>query len=106
MPAYESSLDRFRALDAQVVGVSTDSRFANAAWAEKLGGVTFPLLSDFYPHGEVAQKYGVLRAEGMAERALFIIDKTGVVRYIDVHELREQPDEAVLFEELEKINRG
>jgi len=88
------------------VGVSTDSRFANAAWAEKLGGVTFPLLSDFYPHGEVAQKYGTLRAEGMSERALFIIDKSGVVRYIDVHELREQPDEAVLFEELEKINRG
>jgi alkyl hydroperoxide reductase subunit AhpC len=86
------------------VGVSTDSKFSNAAWAEKIGGVTFPLLSDFYPHGDVAKKFGVLRAEGMPERALFIIDKDGVVRYIDVHELREQPDEAVLFEELEKIN--
>ena len=41
----------------------------------------------------------------MAERALFVIDKDGIVRYIDVHELREVPDEAVVFEELERINR-
>jgi alkyl hydroperoxide reductase subunit AhpC len=86
------------------VGVSTDSRFANAAWAQQLGGISYPLLSDFYPHGEVAQRFGVLRPEGMAERALFVIDKDGIIRYIDVHELREVPDEAVLFEELEKIN--
>ncbi len=87
------------------MGISTDSRFANAAWAEKLGGITYPLLSDFYPHGEVAQRYGILRAEGMAERAIVIIDRSGVVRYIDVHEIGEQPDEAVLFEELEKMGR-
>jgi alkyl hydroperoxide reductase subunit AhpC len=86
------------------VGVSTDSRFSNAAWADQIGGVSYPLLSDFYPHGDVAQRYGVLRKEGMPERALFIIDKDGVVRYIDVHELREQPDENALFEALEEIN--
>jgi alkyl hydroperoxide reductase subunit AhpC len=85
------------------VGVSIDSRFANAAWAEKLGGISYPLLSDFYPHGAVAQRYGVLRPEGMSERAIFVIDKQGTVRYIDVHELREQPDEAVIFEELAKL---
>jgi alkyl hydroperoxide reductase subunit AhpC len=85
------------------VGISTDSRFANAAWARELGGISYPLLSDFYPHGAVAQKYGVLRPEGMCERALFIIDRGGIIRYIDVHELREQPDEAVLFEKLEEL---
>jgi alkyl hydroperoxide reductase subunit AhpC len=105
MPTYEATLDRFRAADAQVVGISTDSRFANAAWAEQLGGISYPLLSDFWPHGAVAQTYGVFHANGMAERALFIIDKNGIVRYIDVHELREVPDEAVLFEELAKINK-
>ena len=88
------------------MGVSTDSKPANAAWAKEIGGVSFPLLSDFFPHGEVAKKYGVLRAEGMPERALFIIDKHGVVRYVDVHDIKEQPDENALFEELEKINRG
>ncbi len=103
MPSYEREQERFRAHDAQVVGVSTDSRFANAAWAQQMGGISYPLLSDFYPHGAVAQAYGVLRPEGMAERAIFLVDKDGIVRYIDVHELREHPDEAVLFEELGKL---
>jgi len=85
------------------VGISIDSTHANRAWADHIGGLRFPLLSDFWPHGEVAKKYGVLRPEGMAERALFVIDKDGVIRYIDVHEIREQPDEEVLFEELAKL---
>ncbi len=100
MPLYEAERERFRTHDAQVVGVSTDSRYVNAAWAQKLGGITYPLLSDFYPHGAVAEKYGVLTPKGMAARALFIIDKGGIVRYIDVHELLEVPDEEVIFEEL------
>jgi peroxiredoxin len=103
MPLYERDAERLRTHDAQVVGVSTDSRFTNAAWAAQLG-ITYPLLSDFYPHGEVAGRYGVLRPEGMAERALFVIDRDGIVRYIDVHELREVPDEAVLFEKLRELS--
>jgi peroxiredoxin len=86
------------------VGVSVDSRFSNAAWAEKLGGLNYPLLSDFYPHGAVAERYGILRPQGVSERAIFIIGKDGTVRYIDVHEGSEQPDEAVIFEELAKLN--
>jgi len=46
------------------VGVSVDSPYANAAWAQQLGGISYPLLSDFYPHGAVAQAYGVLRPSG------------------------------------------
>ena len=90
-------------MDAQVVGISIDSKPANTAWAASLGGITYPLLSDFYPHGAVAEKFGVLRAEGMSERAIFIIDKQGVVRFIDVHNIGEQPDEAEIFEELAKL---
>ncbi len=100
---YEREHERFGSYDAQVVGVSTDSRFANAAWAAQLGGITFPLLSDFYPHGAVAERYGVLNPRGMPERAIFIVDKDGVVRYIDVHLLKEAPDETVLFGELAKL---
>jgi peroxiredoxin len=100
---YEREHARFGTLNAQVVGVSTDSRFANAAWAAQIG-VTFPLLSDFYPHGAVTERYGVLNPRGMPERAIFVVDKDGIVRYIDVHLLKEAPDEAVLFEELEKLN--
>jgi alkyl hydroperoxide reductase subunit AhpC len=103
MPVYEREQDRFRALDAQVVGVSTDSPYANAAWAEKLGGIGYPLLSDYYPHGAVAERYGVLTPRGNAERALFVIDKDGIVRYIDVHEIRDVPDVTVLLGELERL---
>jgi peroxiredoxin len=99
---YEREKERFGSYDAQVVGVSTDSRFANAAWATKLG-IMFPLLSDFYPHGAVAELYGVLNPRGMPERAIFIVDKDGIVRYIDVHELKEAPDVTLLFEELAKL---
>jgi alkyl hydroperoxide reductase subunit AhpC len=84
------------------VGISCDSTFAHRAWAEQIG-VSFPLLTDYWPHGEIAQRYGILRSIGCAERALFIIDKQGVIRYIDVHQISEQPDEEVLFEELAKL---
>jgi glutaredoxin len=55
------------------------------------------LLSDFYPHGEVAGRYGVLRTEGTSERALFVIDRQGVIRYVDVHDIGLQPDNDALF---------
>ncbi len=60
-------------------------------------------MSDFYPHGAVAQKYGVLRTEGYAERAIFVIDDDGIIRYIDIHNIDEQPDNRVLFAEIKKL---
>jgi peroxiredoxin len=103
LPSYQANLARFEGYDAQVVGISIDSRHANKAWAASLGGFSFPLLSDFYPHGAVSEAYGVLRKDGMSERAIFIIDKSGVVRYIDVHDFSEQPDEEQIFEELARL---
>ena len=74
------------------------------AWAESLGGINYPLLSDFWPHGEVAKKYGAfIKEEGKSERAIFIIDKEGIIRYIDIHDIDEQPDNEVLLAELKKI---
>lgn len=73
------------------------------AWAESLGGITYPLLSDFWPHGEAAKKYGVLRSEGYSERAIFIIDKEGIIQYIDIHDIDDQPSNEVLFNELRRI---
>jgi glutaredoxin len=91
-------------LDAQVLGVSVDSVPCLQAWAKSLGGIDFPLLSDFWPHGAVAGQYGVLRSEGKTERALFIIDKEGIIRYIDIHDIDDQPDNEVLFAELRRID--
>jgi glutaredoxin len=74
------------------------------AWAESLGGISYPLLSDFWPHGAVAKRYGVLRSDGKSERAIFIIDKEGVIRYIDIHDIDHQPDNEILFAELARID--
>ncbi len=71
-----------------------------------MGGITYPLLSDFYPHGHVAQCYGVLRHEGYSERALFVIDKRGIIRYVDVHDIDKQPDNEELFKVLGKLEPG
>ena len=84
--------------------MSVDSVPCLIAWADSLGGIHYPLLSDFYPHGAVASQYGVLRAEGHSERALFIVDKEGIVRYVDVHDIDDQPDNDVLLAELRRID--
>ncbi|MBN2677181.1 MAG: redoxin domain-containing protein [Anaerolineaceae bacterium] len=69
-----------------------------------MGGISYPLLSDFWPHGAAAEQYGVLRAEGHSERAIFIIDKDGRIQYIDVHDIDDQPDNDLLFAELARID--
>ena len=104
MSEYEALKSRFEDFDAQVVGVSVDNVPSVAAWANSLGGITYPLLSDFWPHGAVAQQYCVLMEErGISQRANFIVDKQGKVVYIDVHKIDEQPDPEVLFEVLRKL---
>ena len=97
-------MDRFDGLQAQVLGLSVDSIPSLVAWADSLGGITYPLLSDFYPHGEVALKFGVLREDGRTERAIFVIDKAGIIRYVDVKGyIDDQPDNEVLFDILEEL---
>lgn len=90
-------------MNVQVLGISVDHIPCLQAWAESLGGINYPLLSDFWPHGEVARRYGVLREEGKSERAIFIIDAEGIIRYIDIHDIDEQPDNEVLFNEIAKV---
>ncbi len=103
MPSYQVARDRFDGLHAQVLGISVDSVPCLTAWAESLGGITYPLLSDFFPHGQVAQTFGVLRKEGRSERAIFVIDKQCIIRYVDVHNIDEQPDNEVLFRVLAEL---
>lgn len=90
-------------MKAQVLGLSVDSSDCLRAWAESLGGIEYPLLADFYPHGQVSQLYGVLRGEGFSERSIFIIDKAGVVRYVDLHNIGDQPDNAEIFNVLAEL---
>jgi peroxiredoxin len=104
MPAYEADLDRFAEYDAQVLGISVDSVPCNAAWAKSLGNLSYDLLSDFEPKGEVARRYGAYRAQdGISERALFIVDKDGKIAYKDIHNIADQPDNEDLFDVLRKL---
>ena len=104
MPAYEADLDRFREYDAQVLGISVDSVPCNTAWARSLGGISYDLLSDFHPKGEVAKAYGAYReSDGISERALFIVDKEGKLAYKDIHNIADQPDNEELLDVLRKL---
>lgn len=87
-----------------MLGLSVDSVPCLKAWADSLGGITYPLLSDFYPHGRVAEMYGVLRPEGKSERAIFVLDKRGIIRYVDVHDIDQQPDNDELFRVLMEVD--
>lgn len=91
MPAFNRALPEFDRLNTQVLGISVDSVPCNTAWEQSLGSLDYPLCSDFWPHGAVAASYGVLRDEGYTERALIGIDKEGVIRYIDVHDIGDVP---------------
>jgi peroxiredoxin len=103
MPSYEEDLPEFERYDAQVLGISVDNVPTNKAWATAMGGISYPLLSDFWAHGFVSIKYNILRSEGFSERALFVIDKKGIVQYVDVHPITDQPKNSELIAALKKL---
>ena len=87
------------------MGILCDSVYTLKAWAESLGTIEYPLCSDYWPHGKVSQAYGVFNEElGRPERAIIVVDADGICRYIDVHTLREVPDEEEIAEELKKLD--
>jgi peroxiredoxin len=102
-PGYNIAKELFDRHDSVLLGITVDNIPTLHAWTRQMGDLWFPVLSDFWPHGAVAQRYGVLREDGVSERALFVIDKHGVIRYIDVHDINEMPRLEVLIKELEKL---
>ena len=102
-PGYNIIKDIFDQNDAILIGITVDNIPTLFAWTNQMGKLWFPVLSDFWPHGAVAKKYGVLRSNGTSERALFIIDKKGIIRYIDVHDINKRPPLEDLVGALEKL---
>jgi alkyl hydroperoxide reductase subunit AhpC len=97
------SLASFEAADAQVLGISVDHVWSHKAFGNSLGGVTFPLLADFHPHGEVTRRYGLWRPDrGNGKRALFVVDKAGVLRWSQVIE-RGWPGVDEVLEVLKRV---
>lgn len=86
------------------MGTSIDHVPCLKAWAKDIGGIGYPLAADFWPHGEIARRYGVFRdADGYDERTIIVIDQSGIVRYVDVHPIDDLPDIEIVFSELAKF---
>ncbi len=104
-PGYNIAKNFFEENDAVLLGITVDNIPTLYSWTKQMGTLWFPVLSDFWPHGGVAKEYGVLRSSGVTERAIFVIDKRGIIRYIDVHDINLRPRLEVLVKELQKLER-
>jgi peroxiredoxin len=100
---YQEELPEFERANAQLIGISVDSIYSHGAWAA-VRGLTFPLLADFHPKGEVARLYEVMRtSDGFSDRALFVIDADGTIRFKHVSpKLNQIPD---IYELLNQLNQ-
>ncbi len=100
IPDYQSRYGEFKKHNVEIIGISRDSLYAHKAWSKELGGVDFPLLADVT--NEVAKKYGVYMPDkGINGRAIFVIDKNGVIQKI--HEEAELKDRRTAEELLEMV---
>jgi peroxiredoxin len=104
-PGYNLAKVIFDKNNSVLLGVTVDNLPTLYAWTNQMGDLWFPVLSDFWPHGKVAKMFGVLRSDGVTERALFIIDKKVILRYAHVSDINKRPDLKDLATALEKLNK-
>lgn len=103
---YNEMLSEFSGYDAQVVGISVDGPWCHTAFSRDRQ-LRFPLLSDFEPKGEVARRYGVYNEQGgVSERALFVIDSGGIIRWRYVSPIGINPGADGILDALEKLPHG
>jgi len=102
-PGYNIVGDIFKKHNAILLGITVDNLPTLHAWTNQMGELWFPVLSDFWPHGAVADSYGVLRSDGTAERALFVIDTGGIIRFIKVNDINQRPKLEELVKALEEL---
>ena len=98
---HKADFDR---LGAVALGLSVDSVPCKRAWAEAIGVQQTSLLADFWPHGGVAQAYGIFREKpGSSERAVLVLDREGVVRFKKIYPIKEVPDIAEIIQAVGEI---
>jgi peroxiredoxin (alkyl hydroperoxide reductase subunit C) len=103
MRTYERERPKLDAANTHVLAVSVDAGPSKKAWADSLGGISYDLLSDFHPHGKVASDYGVMRSDGISERAIFVIDKAGKIAWAKQYQIPEQPDFDEVLRAVQKL---
>jgi len=101
---YQSELGEFERFGARLLGISVDSIYSHGAWAA-VRSITFPLLADFEPKGEVARRYNVYRhGDGFSKRALYVVDSQGIIRHAYVSpRLSHIPDIYELYRTLSDL---
>jgi peroxiredoxin (alkyl hydroperoxide reductase subunit C) len=104
-PGYNIVEDLFKENNATLLGISVDNIPTLFSWTRQMGHLWFEVLSDFWPHGKVAQSFGILRSTGVCDRTVVIIDQKGIIRYINVNDINQRPSLETLVKELQKINR-
>jgi peroxiredoxin len=92
MQSLEKNYKEFAKLNTVPVGMSVDTVPSKHAWAKAIRVKSLQMLSDFWPHGVVAKKFGIMRKEGFSERANIIIDERGRVAWAKVYPIKELPD--------------
>ncbi|MFW5730183.1 MAG: peroxiredoxin [Desulfonatronovibrionaceae bacterium] len=102
-PGYNLARSFFDDTDTVILGISVDNLPSLFSWVEAMGGLWFPVLSDFWPHGRTAEKYGILRSDGTAERAVFMVDKKGRITFVHVEDINKRPRLEKLVQALEKL---
>ncbi len=102
-PGYNIARPLFDNHNAILLGITVDNVPTLHAWTNQMGDLWFPVLSDFWPHGAAADALGVLRSDGTAERALFVIDTSGMIRYISVSDINVRPSLEKLIKALEDL---
>lgn len=103
-PGYNIAQNVFTSNNAVLLGITVDNIPTLHAWVKQMGNIWFDVLSDFWPHGEVASAYGLLRSDGTAERALIFIDTMGVVRQVIITDINVRPELEDLVAALKKMN--
>ena len=103
MQNYESDKKWFDNHEAHILSLSVDAVPAKLEWAKSLGGISYDLLSDFHPKGMIAEKYGVMRDGGITDRAIFVVDKTGIIVFAKVYDIPTLPDNEEIRQVLQTL---
>ncbi len=102
-PGYGISRNLFAEHEATLIGITVDNIPTLHAWVKEMGNIWFEVLSDFWPHGEVAERYGLLRSDGTSERALIFIDRQGVISDIYVSDINVRPPLEYIVKQLQEM---
>ena len=103
-PGYNLARPLFLKHDTILLGITADNIPSLYAWTREMGDLWFEVLSDFWPHGKTAEAFGVLRTDGMAERALILVDKQGKIRWTHVSNVNIRPDLGLIMKAVSKLH--